>query len=184
NDASALLVYRLAVAAAVAGSFSAWSALPLLAVVSLGSVLVGAVLSRLLLFIVGKVRDVATSVIIQFVTTFAVWILAERLRLSGIITIVSFAILTARSAPARMPARLRIPSYAVWEVAVFVLNVLAFILVGLQLKPILGRLDRAELITYLGVAAAVTGAVILVRIIWVMSYAAVGRWLARRRETS
>src|SRR5437764_2828380 len=63
NDASALLVYRLAVAAAMAGTFSPWSALPLLAVVSAGSVLVGAVLSRLLLFIVGRIRDVATSVI-------------------------------------------------------------------------------------------------------------------------
>src|SRR5207253_1628198 len=155
NDASALLVYRLAVAAAVAGSFSAWSALPLLAVVSLGSVLVGAILSRLLLFIVGRIRDVATSVIIQFVGTFAVWILAERLRLSGIITIVSFAIATARSSPARMPARLRIPSYAVWDVVVFVLNVLAFILVGLQLGPILQRLDRPRLHDYHSTAAAV-----------------------------
>jgi NhaP-type Na+/H+ or K+/H+ antiporter len=110
--------------------------------------------------------------------------IAEALGLSGIITVVVFAILIARTAPDRIPARLRIPSYAVWEVAVFVLNVLAFILVGLQLKPILGRLGRAELVTYLGVAATVTGAVILVRIIWVMGYAAVGRWLARWREPS
>ena len=88
----------------------------------------------------------ATSVIVQFVGTFAVWILAERLGLSGIITMVVYAITVARTAPEVMPARLRIPSYAVWEVAVFVLNVLAFILVGLQLKPILQRLDRAELI--------------------------------------
>ena len=181
NDASALLVYRLAVAAAVAGSFSAWSALPLLAVVSLGSVLVGAVLSRLLLFIVGRIRDVATSVIIQFVTTFAVWILAERLRLSGIITIVTFAILTARSAPARMPARLRIPSYAVWEVVVFVLNVLAFILVGLQLRPILQRLDRPELFDYLATAAAVCAVVIIVRMLWALAYAFAERWPRRHQ---
>src|SRR5256885_4383691 len=181
NDASALLVYRLAVAAAVAGSFSAWSALPLLAVVSLGSVLVGAVLSRLLLFIVGRIRDVATSVIIQFVTTFAVWILAERLRLSGIITIVAFAILTARSSPALMPARLRIPSYAVWEVVVFVLTVLAFILVGLQLRPILQRLDRSELLDYLAIAAAVCAVVIIVRMLWALAYAFAERWPRRHQ---
>jgi Na+/H+ antiporter len=179
NDASALLVYRLAVAAAVAGSLSPWSALPLLAVVSAGSVLVGAVLSRLLLFIIGRIRDVATSVIIQFVTTFAVWILAERLRLSGIITIVAFAILTARSAPARMPARLRVPSYAVWEVVVFVLNVLAFILVGLQLRPILQRLDRPQLLDYLATAAAVCAVVIVVRMLWALAYALAERWPGR-----
>ncbi|OLB80805.1 MAG: hypothetical protein AUH96_00755 [Nitrospirae bacterium 13_2_20CM_2_61_4] len=142
--------------------------------------LVGAALSRLSLFVVGKVRDVATSVVIQFVTTFAVWILAERLRLSGIITIVSFAILTARSAPARMPARLRIPSYAVWEVVVFILNVLAFILVGLQLRPILQRLSRPQLLDYLATAAAVCAVVIVVRMLWALAYALAEPWPRRR----
>ena len=75
-------------------------------------------------------------------STFAVWIAAERIGLSGIITMVVYAIAVARTAPDRFPARLRIPSYAVWEVVVFVLNVLAFILVGLQLKPILQRLSE------------------------------------------
>src|SRR6267143_43997 len=176
NDASALLAYRLAVTAAAAGSFSPWSALPLLVVVSVVSVPFATDLSRLTLLIVGRVRDVATSVIIQFLTTFAVWILAERLRLSGIITIVTYAILTARSAPERMPARLRIPSYAVWEVVVFVLNVLAFILVGLQLRPILQRLDRPQLLAYLATAAAVCAAVIVVRMLWALAYELVGRW--------
>ena len=171
NDASALLVYRLAVVAAVAGTFSPLSAIPLLAVVSVGSVLVGLALSRLMLLAVARVSDVATSVIIQFVGTFAVWILAERLRLSGIITIVTFAIATARSSPAQMPARLRIPSYAVWEVVVFVLNVLAFILVGLQLGPILQRLDRPHLLDYLVTPAAVCAVVMIVRMLWALAYA-------------
>jgi Na+/H+ antiporter len=179
NDASALLVYRLAVVAAASGSFSPWSALPVFAVVALGSVAVGALLSRLTLFITAQVSDVSTSVIVQFVTTFAVWILAERLRLSGIITIVAFAMLTARSAPARMPARLRIPSYAVWEVVVFVLNVLAFILVGLQLGPILQRLDRSQLLDYFATAGAVCAIVILVRMLWALAYALAERWAPR-----
>jgi monovalent cation/hydrogen antiporter len=183
NDATALLTYRLAVAAAITGSFSGWSAIPMLAVVSVGSIGLGALLSRGVLYLTTRIQDIATAVIAQFVSTFAVWMIAEGLGLSGIITVVVFAILVARTAPDRIPARVRIPSYAVWEVTVFVLNVLAFILVGLQLKPILGRLGRAELVTYLGVAAAVTLAVILVRIVWVMGYAAVGRWMARRRET-
>src|SRR5436305_851990 len=177
----ALLAYRLAVVAAATGSFSPWSALPVFAVVALGSVAVGALLSRLTLVIVGRVSDVSTSVIVQFVTTFAVWILAERLRLSGIITIVAFAMLTARSAPGRMPARLRIPSYAVWEVVVFVLNVLAFILVGLQLGPILQRLDRSQLLDYFATAGAVCAIVILVRMLWALAYALVERRAPRHR---
>ncbi len=181
NDATALLTYRLAIAAVVTGTFSGWSALPLLAAVTVGSVVLGAVLSRISLFATTRIQDVATAVVVQFLSTFAVWMIAERLGLSGIITMVVFAILVARTAPDVVPARLRIPSYAVWEVVVFVLNVLAFVLVGLQLKPILARLNRDELINYTAVAAAVCAAVILIRIVWVMGYAAVGRWVVRAR---
>ena len=182
NDASALLIYRLAVAAVVTGSFSGWRVAPMLAVVTLGSIALAAILSRITLAAIRRVEDVATSVLVQFLSTFAVWMIAERLGLSGIITVVAYAIMAARRAPGVMPARMRIRSYAVWEVAVFVLNVLAFILVGLQLKPILQRLDRPALIAYAATAAAVTAAVILVRIVWVMGYAGVGGWILRRRD--
>jgi monovalent cation/hydrogen antiporter len=182
NDATALLIYRLAVTAVATGSFSGWNVIPTLAVVALGSFVLGAVLSRLSIAATTRIRDVPTAVIIQFVSTFAVWMIAERLHLSGIITVVVFAIMVAREAPDLIPARIRIPSYAVWDVVVFVLNVLAFILVGLQLKPILQRLDRPQLETYAAVAVAVCLGVILVRILWVMSYAVVTRWLARRRS--
>lgn len=156
NDATALLVYRLAVAAAATGTFSGWHVVPLLALVSLGSLVLGAALSRVALLALRRVEDVATAVILQFVSTFAVWLIAERLHLSGIVTVVVYAILLARTAPDQTPARIRIPSYAVWEVVVFVLNVLAFILVGLQLKPIVQRLARAE--TARAALAAVDGA--------------------------
>ena len=69
--------------------------------------------------------------------------------------------------PDLIPARLRIQSYAVWEVAVFVLNVLAFILIGLQLKPILARLTRQRARAVRRGGGRVCVAVILVRIVWV-----------------
>jgi CPA1 family monovalent cation:H+ antiporter len=175
NDASALLIYKLAVGAAITGSFGGWRAVPQLVAVVLGSVLLGAAFCRVLVYVSSRIRDVPTAVIVQFLGTFAVWMLADRLGLSGIVTVVVFAILIAREAPDLIPARLRIQSYAVWEVAVFVLNVLAFILIGLQLKPILGRLTHAELVTYATAAAAILAAVIVVRIVWVMLYAGVSR---------
>ena len=182
NDASALLVYRLAVGAAVAGGISGWSVIPVLIVVTAGSIVLGFVLARITLATTVHIRDVATSVIFQFVGTFAVWIIADRLHLSPIITMVVYAMSVARVAPDLMPARIRIPSYAVWEVVVFVLNVLAFILVGLQLKPIIARLDRPTWIEYLGVAVAVCAAVILARIAWVTGAAAFSRWRCRPRQ--
>lgn len=176
NDASALLVYRLAVVTAATGSFRGWSALPMLLLVAVGSGLVGAGLSRIVLYTTARIRDVPTAVILQFLCTFAVWMVADRLGLSGIIAVVVFAILVARTAPDLIPARLRIQSYAVWEVVVFVLNVLAFILIGLQLKPILQRLSGAELARYAVAAGAICAAVIVVRIFWVTIYTVIARW--------
>ena len=92
---------------------------------------------------------------------------------------VVFAMLAARRAPEIMPARIRIPAWAVWEVAVFVLNVLAFILEGFQLKSIAARVNGAIVLRYAAVAAAVTVTVILARIAWVTGAAAFSRWRCR-----
>ncbi|HWB43204.1 MAG TPA: Na+/H+ antiporter [Gemmatimonadales bacterium] len=184
NDASALLIYRLAVRAAAAGAVSGWTVIPTLLAVTAGSIVLGLVLARGTGWVMARIEDVATSVIVQFVGTFGVWIIAERLHLSGILTMVVYAMTVARTAPDVMPARIRIPSYAVWEVAVFLLNALAFILVGLQLKPIIGQLARAELLGYAGIALAVCGVVILVRLVWALGANAVRgpRTPAGRRE--
>ncbi|MEO6195591.1 MAG: sodium:proton antiporter [Thermoanaerobaculia bacterium] len=179
NDASALLVYRLAVGATVTGVLSGWSVLPMLLVVTVGSVVLGLVLTRLSLAVNARINDVATAVVFQFCGTFGVWVLAEQLHLSGIITLVVFAMAASRRAPEIMPARIRIPAWAVWEVAVFVLNVLAFILVGFQLKSIAVR--GAIGARYVVVAAVVCVAVILARIAWVTGAAAFSRWRCRPR---
>jgi CPA1 family monovalent cation:H+ antiporter len=186
NDASALLIYRLAIGAVLVGSFSSWSVLPTLLVVTAGSIVLGLVLSRVMTLVIARIEDVATAVIFQFCNTFAVWILAERLHLSGILTMVVFAMAASRQSALATPARLRIPSYAVWEVAVFVLNVLAFELVGLQLKSIVERLDSAMLLEYTWVAVVVCAATILARVVWVMGAAALNAWLRRlrRREST
>src|SRR4029077_14687093 len=128
-----------------------------------GSFVVGPALAWLSLRATERVQDVPTVIILQFLTTFGVWILADRLGLSAVLTMVCFAITVARWAPARTPARFRLPSYAVWETVVFVLNVLAFVFIGLQIRPILGALEPAVRTQYIGAAAAVLITVIVVR---------------------
>ena len=93
---------------------------------------------------------------------------------------VCYAITVARTAPERTPARIRIPSYAVWETVVFVLNILAFIFIGLQIRPILESLEPAMRGRYFAVAGAVLVTVIVVRVAWHMSFNAVIRWRDRR----
>jgi CPA1 family monovalent cation:H+ antiporter len=180
NDASALLVYRLAVGAALTGTLSGWRVLPTLLLVTLGSVALALVLARFTLFVMARVEDVSTAVIFQFCTTFGVWILAERMHLSGIITMVVFAMAASRRSPQVLPARVRIPAWAVWEVAVFVLNVLAFVLVGFQLKSIAARESGATRLWYGAVAAAVCVAAIAARLGWVAAAAGLSRWRGRR----
>ena len=180
NDASALMIYRLAVGAVAANGFSFGAVAPTFLFAVAGSLVVGPALGWLFQQVFDRVRHVPTAIILQFVSTFVVWMLAEHIGLSAVLTMVCFAITVARTAPARTPARIRVPAYAVWESVVFMLNILAFIFIGLQIGPIMGGLEPAERGQYFSVAGAVLATVIVVRIAWHMSFNAVIRWRDRR----
>ncbi|MET0498468.1 MAG: sodium:proton antiporter [Steroidobacteraceae bacterium] len=175
NDASALLIYRLAVGAVAAGEFKAGHAIPLFALSLVGSVIAGFALSKVFSRITRSVHDPSSSIVLQFTGTFGVWILAEHLGLSAIVTIVVFAVTTARNAPSSIGARLRVPSYAVWDTVTFILNVLAFVLIGLQLRPIVEALAPGQRLEYFEVAGAVLATVVVIRVLWVALYNATAR---------
>jgi Na+/H+ antiporter len=177
NDASALLIYRVAVGAAAVEHLKWSEFVPSVMLALAGSLLAGYLFARAWLLLSRRVQEVPSAIILQFAGTFTVWIVAERIGLSGILTIVAYGITIARTAPARTPARLRVPAYAVWETAVFILNVLAFMLIGMQLRPIWTRLDDVVRGEYVAVAAYVVAAVILARIVWVMTYGVMLRTL-------
>jgi CPA1 family monovalent cation:H+ antiporter len=178
NDASALLIYRIAVGT-VAAQHLSWTAFSSsVALVLVGSVIAGYLFAKLWIFATPRFDDAPSAIIMQFVGTFTVWIVAERLELSGILTMVVYAVALSQWAPARTSARLRVPTYAVWETVVFILNVLAFILIGLQLGPIWNRLDDAARWQYSEIAGLVLIAVILARIGWVVIYQIMLRMLA------
>jgi monovalent cation/hydrogen antiporter len=179
NDASALLIYRLAVTAATTGAVSGWSVAPMFVLTCGGGVVVGILLARFYLWATTRVHDIPVSVLLQFIGTFAVWLIADRLGLSAILTVIAYAMTLARHAPARSDARHRIASYAVWDVAVFVLNVLAFVMIGLQLRGIVTRLRDSDWHTYLVCAGAVCLTVIVARILWVAIYRTVAQFMSR-----
>jgi CPA1 family monovalent cation:H+ antiporter len=175
NDASALLIYRLAVGAVTANGFSVGAVAPTFLLAVVGSLVVGPALGCLVLRLMERVQHVPTAIILQFVSTFGVWMLADSVGLSGVLTMVCYAMTVARSSPERTPARTRIPSYAVWETVVFALNILAFIFIGLQIRPILEDLAAADRGRYFAVAGAVLPTVIIVRFAWHMSFNAILR---------
>jgi len=174
NDVTALLAFRLAIVAAMSGTFSPSEVVPSFLFAVVGSFVAGPALAFLFARIVRFFDDAPSSVIIQFVVTFAVWIFAERIGLSGILTVVTYGVTIARRASTQTPAKLRVPSYAVWETVVFMLNVLAFVMIGLQLRPIWQRLSVDQHEPYLTFAIAIVLTVIVVRFAWVVVYAALG----------
>ncbi|GGR24129.1 cation:proton antiporter [Deinococcus ruber] len=176
NDASALLIYTLAVGTVASGHFSVGGALPTFALVLVGSVVVGWLLSKVSGPLIRRIQDAPTSVILQFGTTFGVWLLAEQLRLSAVITMVVFG-LAAGQGPA-LPARLRVATFPIWEAVTFLLNVFAFTLVGLQLGPVREQLDPSQLVA----AFLLLGVVIAVRLLWALLYTVSQR--AKRRKAA
>jgi CPA1 family monovalent cation:H+ antiporter len=148
NDATALLIFRLAIGAVAADGFSIGAVAPAFVLGVVGSVLIGPALGWLVLHLLERVQHVPTSIILQFVTTISVWLLAEQLDSLRI----DHGVLRGdrcQTAPARTPARLRIPTHVVRETVVFALNVLAFIFIGLQIRPIL-EACRADLRQHCG----------------------------------
>ncbi|MDM0117337.1 cation:proton antiporter [Variovorax sp. J22R133] len=173
NDASALLVYRLAIMAMVAGHLGFGSFAPVFLLTVFGSLAAGVGIAYVLRPLLGGIREVPIALIVQFALTFAVWIAAEAIGLSGILTLVTYAMTVARQSGPRMPARMRVPIFAVWETVVFVLNAFAFVLIGLQLRPIWTRLQATGgQVDALWTAAAVLGVTIAARFAWVMVYSA------------
>jgi NhaP-type Na+/H+ or K+/H+ antiporter len=132
------------------------------------SLIVGPCLGLLFVAVTRRVTDPASAIVLQFVVAFGIWLAAERLELSGVLTIVSFAITVARRAPGTTAPRARVISYAVWDTAVFVLNVLAFVLIGIQIDPIRERLSGGDARQALILAAATFATVVLTRLAWVL----------------
>ncbi|UUX95236.1 sodium:proton antiporter [Aquabacterium sp. J223] len=180
NDATALLIYRLAVGAVAAGGFTVQEVAPTFLLGVLGSLVAGPAMGWLVERMLERVQHIPTAIILQFVSTFTVWLLAEHIGLSGVLTTVCFAMTLGRLAPARVPGRIRIPTNAVWATVVFALNIFAFIFIGLQIRPILVELAPQARDQYLLVAVAVLATVIVVRVAWHMSFNAAVRWRNER----
>ena len=175
NDAVALLVFGLALAAAVAPG-NAWQALaPRLLIAVPGGAALGVIMALLAMHIARRVAGTLSMIIVQFLITYGTWIVAERLQISPIVAVVALAGVAAWYAPARTSARDRINTNAVWTVMVFVLNVLAFLLMGLQARVILNQMQGPALTHALVFSAIVLGVVIGVRFAYVMAYGIVLR---------
>jgi len=169
NDASALLLFSVATAFHGHDGIEADLAVRF-ALAAPGGVLLGIVLARLFGRINRFVSGTLGGNLLEFLTSFGVWVIAERIGLSPVLCLVAFAMTIARSASLATRPRMRIHSFAVWETAVFLLNVLAFLLMGLQARIIVLAMPPDRLREAAWFAGATILCLIVVRMAWVLVY--------------
>ena len=180
NDAAALLIFDAALAVQSAGSLDTPVALHLTLAVP-GGILLGIAAALLVRRLYGLVSGTLGGNLLQFVQTFLLWIAAARLGLSAVLAIVAFAMVLARSDGTRSSARMRVQSYAVWSAVVFVLNVMAFLLMGMQVRDIIGDMSADRLGEAIRFALLTVIIVIVVRFVICVGFNRIQAWYARRR---
>ena len=183
NDSTALVAYRLAVVAAATGVFSLGQAALTFVVVSVGGVLIGLVVGWLLIEIEKRLNDPPVEVLVSLLGPFAAWLPAESLQVSGVLAVVTAGIVLGRAAPRIMSSDTRVLGSGVWQMMIFTLNGLVFILIGLQLPTILDEVSVDRSAGELAVLAVlVSGTVIAVRLLWVFPGTYLPRMLRRRQR--
>ena len=181
NDGTALVAYRSAVAAAVGGSFDLLGATGDFALNVAGGLAIGYVMARVLVAVFRHVDDDVLGITISLCAGYAAYLPAEELGVSGVIAAVTVGLVTGRHAHEITTAGSRLRGSAFWEVLVFLLNALLFVLVGLQLPGILEAPSQpAGTLALAGLA--VSGAVIGSRLVWLNTVPYIIRALDRRPQ--
>ena len=171
NDGSALAVYRVAIAAVVTGTFSLWEAGLNFLWVGGGGIAVGLILAWMVLPLLARVSDPSVFIALSLLTAYAVYIVAENLLgVSGILAVVSYGLYRGWRDPRLFPdASTRMRNLSFWQVLVFLLESLLFVLVGQQLPAILGGLEGYRLVEVLFYAALIYGVLVGTRFVWFLT---------------
>ncbi|MES2689983.1 MAG: Na+/H+ antiporter [Bacteroidota bacterium] len=164
NDASALVAYRFAVATVMGAGFVLWKASLNFAVLLGGGFLVGFIIGKVLSFFLSKIHHNQTVTIsLMLLMPFVTYLLAEQLHVSGVIAVVMLGLVTSRFSNKIFPAGLKQQSKSIWDMIIFLLNGLIFILIGLEFPFVLKEIDSEMLLPYFGYAVVITIVALLLR---------------------
>ncbi len=180
NDATALTAYRVAVAAAVAGSFSFLDGLREFAVAAIGGALLGYLLAYCCDRLLTRLHDPMLETTLILLAPFVGYGLAEQVHASGVLAVVVAGLYLGHRAPRSQLYATRLLSESVWKTIVFLLEAVVFALIGLQLRGILDALSGRPPGELTWAAALVLGTAILARFVWVYPATYVPRWASRR----
>lgn len=166
NDASALVAYRFAVAAVMGSSFIIWKATLEFILLLGGGFLVGFTLAKILAFILNRVqKNINVTISFMLLMPFVAYLVAENLHVSGVIAVVVLGLTIARFSKKIFPESLKNQSRSLWDIIIFLLNGLIFILIGLNFRYVLKHIDDGMVLPYIGYAVIITIVALLIRMV-------------------
>ncbi len=168
NDATGIVLYKVALGAVIAGSgFSFIDGGSLLIWKTIGGIAIGLIIAYAFVKIFPLLRDLSVEILTTFLPPYAAFMIAERVGVSGVLAVVAAGLYVGWYGPTLFLPKTRIPTEAVWKMMVYFLNALAFLLIGLQLPGLTQRLDILGNPSILALAVAICITSVLVRFIWV-----------------
>ena len=177
NDASGLVLYRFAVAAALTGAFSLAQATWQFVLIAAGGIAVGVALGRLFVAIHRHLGDTLVEILLSLVLPYAAYLVAESVNLSGVLAVVAAGLVRARYAREAFSPEARLLAQSVWTVVVFLMNCFVFILIGAKLPEIVSGLQGQSVAESIGYGLALSLVAIAVRMAWVVPATYLPRWL-------
>jgi Na+/H+ antiporter len=180
NDWSALALYSVAVAAVTTGTFSFPAAGLKFVYTGVGGLAIGLLAGWLIKEIRSRIDDPPTEITISILSGYAGYLPAEELGVSGIIAAVTTGVYVGWHTPELTTAVMRLQGVAVWEIIIFLLNAVLFLLVGLELPTVLDQISDQPSGELVGWGLLVSAVVIVVRLIWQFTIVFVIRALDRR----
>ncbi len=189
NDASGLVGLKLAVAAALTGTFHAARVVPEFLWLAVAGLVAGLAVGWAACwfrrwYARGGEPDPLIDIAVSFLTPYAAYLAGESIEASGILSVVAAGLYGGYRDPMQMTAQSRQRAWAAWETAVFLLNGLVFILLGLQFRQVMHGLSSHAPSSLALYAAVVSGLAIVTRLVWIFPGAYLPRMLFKRiRET-
>jgi CPA1 family monovalent cation:H+ antiporter len=180
NDASALILYRSAVAAAVTGTFS-WGESVVRFFLDAGvGVLIGILVAWLALKVLRWSRDAMAETLLTLAAPYVAWLAAESLHVSAVLACVAGGLYLRRHFSSAVAPLSRLHNRSVWDLVVFVLNAAIFLLLGLQFRALLAAVPEGTLLSLVRDGLLISLVAIVVRLIWVPVATALPRVVSRR----
>jgi CPA1 family monovalent cation:H+ antiporter len=166
NDATSFISFRFAVAAVLTGTFSLSQALVQFLVVAAGGIIVGLAIGWLATQVQKRMDDPPVQTMFSLLTPYVAYFSGEALHVSGILAVVIAGMYYGWRAPRILSSRMRLQAIPVWEMVVFVLNGVLFMLIGLELPQVIHGLPVSSAAGVANLAILVLGTIVLVRFVW------------------